>query len=259
MNKERLVYQKDIVEREIIKECNHKVSIINMRPGELLYHLEKFPVAYLPIGTVEWHGHQNPLGCDGIKAQRLCEAVASEIGGVVMPCFFFGVDRLIELENGIGQGMDGHAGMVLPGSFYQIDEELFIKLISKACRNYFERGFELVVLVSGHNPRLQGECMRKISEEFALLNKRVIYSMEFELVDDKELVMGDHAGGYETSMMLYLNEELVDLSTSEKALNPYLGIGTKYPLETSSKEIGRQQFKSQVLGMSKWVLGEYKK
>ena len=56
-----------------------------LRPGEILAQLEAMPVAYQPIGTLEWHGRQNPIGVDTFKAEALCIAAAQKAGGLVMP------------------------------------------------------------------------------------------------------------------------------------------------------------------------------
>lgn len=255
----RLQYDRKRIDENIRKEKTEKVEIEYMRPGELLTRLEEFPVAYFPLGTIEWHGRQNPLGCDTIKARELCKSVALTIGGVVMPSVYYAADIDFETDEGIGYGMDGISGMVLPGSFYQIDLELLKQYLINGCTNCFNRGFEMIVLISGHNPPVQENIMKEVADYFKKFNKKVIYSMECDCVKDQSLKMCDHAGGYETSMMLYYNEDDVNLKANEGVSNPLLGIGTSYPLNTSSKEIGKEQALSQMKGMSEWVVNEYKR
>lgn len=256
---ERYQYDSEKIKNNIRKEKTEKVEIEIMRPGELLTRLEEFPVAYFPLGTIEWHGRQNPLGCDTIKARELCKSVAQKIGGVVMPSVYYAADKDFESDDGIGYGMDGISGMVLPGSFYQIDLELLKKYLINGCANCFNRGFEMVVLISGHNPPIQEEVMKAVAETFKVENKKVIYAMECDCVIDEKSRMCDHAGGYETSMMLHYNEELVNLNANEGYQQELLGIGTSYSLETSSKEIGKKQADLQIAGMSEWVINEYKR
>src|SRR5262249_7542724 len=52
------------------------------------------PVAYLPLGTVEWHGEQNALGADALISQGLFERAARRFGGIVYPPLFVGPDRV---------------------------------------------------------------------------------------------------------------------------------------------------------------------
>src|SRR3972149_4872329 len=60
------------------------------RPADLRNMISKAPVAYVPIGALEWHGEHGPLGLDGIKAHALCELAAERTGGVVFPTVFWG-------------------------------------------------------------------------------------------------------------------------------------------------------------------------
>src|ERR1041384_3443767 len=64
-----------------------------MRPRQIVAAREKCPVAYLPIGTLEWHGLHNPVGLDAIKAQALAVRCAQAGGGVVFPPLFYGESR----------------------------------------------------------------------------------------------------------------------------------------------------------------------
>ena len=43
---------------------------------------ERCPVAYLPLGTLEWHGLHNPVGLDALKAHALAVRCARSGGGV---------------------------------------------------------------------------------------------------------------------------------------------------------------------------------
>ncbi len=70
-----------------------KVRYEEMRPGEVVIARTKKPVAYLPIGGIEWHGEHNPLGLDTVKAHELCIRAAQKGGGLVMPPLFWGESR----------------------------------------------------------------------------------------------------------------------------------------------------------------------
>ena len=39
-----------------------------LRPAQIVARREACPVAYLPIGTIEWHGEHNPVGLDTSSA-----------------------------------------------------------------------------------------------------------------------------------------------------------------------------------------------
>jgi creatinine amidohydrolase len=57
----------------------------DLKPEEFLHRLDERPVAYLPMGMVEPHGHAAAFGLDTIKAEYLCDEAASRFGGIVAP------------------------------------------------------------------------------------------------------------------------------------------------------------------------------
>jgi len=239
----------DLIPREDPGDC---VDAIYLRPGQLLMAIDRAPVAYLPLGTVEWHGRHNPLGCDALKTDALCRAVARKVGGVVFPPLHFGTDSYIEAGSGIGMGMDAYAGFALPGSYYRIDEELFVQLLIAACGNYLARGFKLVYLVSGHNAQIQGHCLGRVAHHFANEDgyTPVAGCFEFDFMPDGPLrqATGDHAGGYETAMMLHLHGERVNLDASRGVPRENLAQSNAFPMSETSAEQGRARFEAQVQG-----------
>ena len=64
-----------------------------LRPAQIVARREACPVAFLPIGTIEWHGEHNPVGLDTLKMHRLLELCAQRIGGLVFPPLYYGENR----------------------------------------------------------------------------------------------------------------------------------------------------------------------
>ena len=254
----RKTYEPDRAKQEIPQEAiPQEVRAQFLRPGELLAIQEKFPVAFQPVGTLEWHGRQNPIGCDAIKAERLSIETARRIGGVVMPAVYFAADAYRDTGKGYGLGMDTEAGFQLPGSFYQIDTDLLKRFMLNACRNYLARGFKLVVMVSGHNPPIQ----QNLFDEICYLLKTpqgkepVFFTMEYATIEQGHPKRSsDHAGGYETSMMLYLNGDRVNMKANDGQKEPDLAIYPEFPVNEATAGEGELRFGLQVAGLSKLVL-----
>jgi len=57
----------------------------NLTPAEFRKRISAAPVAYLPLGTIEWHGEHLPLGTDLIISRSFFAALAEEVGGIVLP------------------------------------------------------------------------------------------------------------------------------------------------------------------------------
>ena len=75
---------------------NIKVLYQELTPSEFLERLNHAPVAYLPLGTLEFHGDHLPLGSDAIQPLAFFCELAAEIGGIVLPPLFLGPDRMEE-------------------------------------------------------------------------------------------------------------------------------------------------------------------
>ena len=56
-----------------------------LRPAELRALAEAAPLAYVPLGPLEFHGEHLPTGVDLFEAHGLCLRAASQSGGVVLP------------------------------------------------------------------------------------------------------------------------------------------------------------------------------
>lgn len=92
------------------------------------------PVVLLPAGSLEQHGTEAPLGCDGLIAERIC-AMAGEISGcAVLPCLYYGYSQM-------------HTAF--PGTFSLSEKtysSLLLEIIIEAGRN----GFGKIIILSGH-------------------------------------------------------------------------------------------------------------
>ena len=238
-----------------------EVRIQYLRPGELLHIQEKFPVAFQPVGTLEWHGRQNPLGCDAIKSENLCIEAAKKAGGVVMPLVYFAADAIRDRGYGLGIGMDAVTGFQLPGSFYQIPNDLLKSYIKNACTNYLARGFKMVVIVSGHNAIAQQFLFDELCYEMKSDEGRepVCFTMEYAVLEENHpRRYSDHAGQYETSMMMHMTDR-VNLRANDGCEIPDLAVHSRKPLSESSAEDGAEFFKLQIEGLAKFAREKYNK
>ena len=77
-----------------------------LTPRKLRKRLHQAPIAYLPLGTLEWHGEHLPLGSDGLQSRGFFERLAAKAGGVVLPMLFVGPDKRILHDGAEFFGMD---------------------------------------------------------------------------------------------------------------------------------------------------------
>ena len=160
--------------------------------------IRSFPVGYLPIGCLERHGDHLPMGLDVIKAHKICRLAARQIGGVVFPPHFYsGIHEMSSQEIAIYTGEWGNIYTDRSAEDHLTD---IINQIAKS-------GLEVLVLYSGHYPKCQADMMLRIRQDFEARGSITIIPFW-----EAMLVQGDHAGISETSLMLYLDEGLVDMS-----------------------------------------------
>ena len=91
-----------------------ETRIERLRPIEIRKRREELSVAYLPLGTLEWHGLHNPLGADGLQAEEIARRCAMH-GGVVFPTVYYGesrVNSLLETDLKYKKGISEYFGIM---------------------------------------------------------------------------------------------------------------------------------------------------
>jgi len=224
------------------------VSYELLRPAQIKTLRERCPVAYIPLGTLEWHSFQNPLGTDGLKAHAICCEAALRHGGIVLPPLF---------QGWMGYDNWGPAGWSSYTLAYN-DTAVIEGLLTGMMRALLAAGWKVFAGVTGHDVPEQvavferalaaaaanwGSGARPSATGFALMEGALH-------TPDAQLPFGmDHAGAWETSCMMYVCPSSVDLeelrsrslgADDNMQMSGPEGIGGKSPLKYASAELGRQ-------------------
>jgi len=195
----------------------HTRHIQYLRPSQILAEIEKSPVAYLPLGLLEWHGPHLPLGVDSLNAEHVAELAAETCGGLVMPVLYFGTERERphEMLEWLGFETDQWiVGMDFPAnslpSMYA-SEEMFALVVRENLRLMQSWNFKIIVVVSGHAASNQLETLERLAAEFnARGEARVLVTLPFVQNEERIFEVG-HASKIETSVMLALEPGTVNL------------------------------------------------
>jgi creatinine amidohydrolase len=165
-------------------------------PWQLRAIIEKRPVAYIPLGTYEWHGEHLPIGLDALTAHGLCLRAAHEDGGVVLPAMHYGC----------GGGHGAYPWTVIPSDPQHIEA-----LLNFTLQRLEANGVKLAVLFSGHFAPTQLEMIDRIAKHW---NEQVgsfrVFATAVNRVADLSLGP-DHAGIFETTLLAALWPALVQL------------------------------------------------
>jgi len=199
-----------------------------MFPWEFAKAISEAPICYIPLGVLEWHGEHNAVGLDALKAQAVCTRAARQSGGIVVPPLYWATDSREELGNGlyITGGIESGERYHVPGSMFWIRPETFHHLLLDIYEAVRRRGFRVIVVVSGHwSSENHLPILRASGEEFLAINPH----MKLIVVTDQEVVPDlhypkEHAAGGETSLLMAIRPDLVDLSKTletDRSLSSY--------------------------------------
>ena len=231
-----------------------KVRYEEMLPHEAVAARRKCAVAYLPVGGVEWHGVHNCLGLDTVKAHALAMACARKTGGVVFPALFYGEPRehyLME-ANSADKRLIAKQMALPPDNFapgYMQEQGFaanldYVRQVHRILLEIRSLGFKVIIVMAGHYPLLYH--VRAACELFNLDHARYKKPAAwgccgYELVGGRVEHAGDHAAAWETSLMLALRPDLVDLKRlPRKAEAKLVGVGGRDPRKFASAEYGKR-------------------
>ena len=229
-----------------------EVRYERLRPAQIVAAREETPVAYLPIGTIEWHGEHNPVGLDTLKAHALAVRCAQRTGGLVFPALYYGESReqaLMEANAADRAGIAEKLGLppdnFAPGYMRSTHLEqtlAYQRLLLHTLLQIRSLGFKAVVIVAGHYPLIDhARAAASLFHQMAGRPRTVVWAFTgFELVKDQGFdVCGDHAGKWETSLMMALDPGMVDLTPLKESSAPPIG-ATNNGVADASAEFGER-------------------
>lgn len=225
-----------------------KVQFEEMFPWEFARALREAPICYLPLGVLEWHGEHNAVGLDAIKAHAVCVRAAEQSGGIVVPPLYWAADSREEVGDGsyLTGGVEHGERYHVPGSMFWIRPETFRQLLLDIYEAAWRRGFRVIVVVTGHWSR-QGNLpvIEATGKEFLAQHP----TMKWIMLTDQEVVPElhyphEHAAGGETSLLMAIRPDLVDLGMTletDGLLGPFYSDQKEHlrrRRETTQKYIG---------------------
>lgn len=177
--------------------ANAVVQAELLSPAELDSAIAAAPVAYLPLGTLEFHSAHLPIGLDALTAHGVCVGAAREAGGIVLPPVY----------QGTGGGHSDYPWTIMmdsPDAIRTHLEQTLTKLEAF--------GIRVAVVFTGHFADEQLDMIDDLQERW---NSRVPGSLTvFATAVNRcptSPVPPDHAGFFETSLLHALHPELVHL------------------------------------------------
>ena len=204
------------------ERAGREVRLEFLCPKEIEKAQVACPTIFQPLGTIEWHGVHNVVGVDAVKAHALCVRAAQRGGGVVCPALFGGVGGLSE----------PHTFVMEPEN--SVYSNMLRPWLEQLCREMARDGFRAIIVLTGHYGAAQQIVVRETAVRMSrALGIPVLGTPEYWLAIDVGYG-GDHAAWGETSLMMHLFPETVDLSRLGEP--PHQGVGGRDPRQSSAKD-----------------------
>ncbi|NLC59392.1 MAG: creatininase family protein [Armatimonadetes bacterium] len=169
--------------------------------------LERGTLLILPVGTTEEHGPHLPVDTDA----RIAEAYGHGLARALLP------EVPVLLLDTIRYGYSMKIMRQWPGTIV-VRTRVFMDMIFDICRSLLEMGFSKLALLDchGHHSGALNVVSRELCDAcdraVAILSPAALSRDEFNAIRRSPQGGAIHAGEWETSLLLHLSPEVVDLS-----------------------------------------------
>lgn len=199
-----------------------------LRPAEVEAVVRADPRLIIPVGTVEQHGPHLPLGCDTLIAEYLADDLSTA----------FGVLRAPTIEYGINVETDRRTAGVTT-----LRKKTLHRALNDLIDGWEATGIREFILLTAHEHDPHLEALSTVITSGARVRVVDMFGVDFsDLLDGQREPM--HGDEVDTSLLLYIAPELVDMSLAEdymmsrEELRRYRRGWLRVPKE-SSGSIGR--------------------
>ncbi len=179
----------------------------SLRRGQLAEFDRKTPVV-LPVAAVEQHGEHLPLATDCLINEAICRGLDEALG-----------DRLLILPAQTVGCSEHH--MALPGSL-TLTHETFRRAVCDVAESVVRHGFQRLLVLNSHggNQAIDGVIGEQLGQrfprvEFLVANWWTVAAKRLAPLQQGPFGSVGHACEFETSLLLVIAPELVDMSRAE--------------------------------------------
>jgi creatinine amidohydrolase len=172
--------------------------------------IERDTLIILPVGMLEQHGPHLPVATDSIIADHISRGAADRLQARGIPALVLPI---------INTGYTGRrVADPWPGAV-SVEPETLVALAYDVLDSVVRMGFRKIAIINGHgqNPAMLEIAIRRIADthdvSVVMMTPHGMIGADGSEIRQSELGgCGGHADEYETSVMLYLRPELVDMT-----------------------------------------------
>lgn len=165
-----------------------------------LYNLNNYEIKsgkkiIIPLGSIEQHGPHLPISTDTIIAEYLANQLTKKISSYALPGIPYGVS----FEH-------------RPFFNISISNDVLSELLSQICISLGENGFNQIIILNGHRGNMG--VLQYIPQIVERNNPKVnVFGINYWHLIEREF---DHGGFVETSLMLAIEPELVQMQNAKR-------------------------------------------
>ena len=166
-----------------------------LSPGELDARIAEYPLVYMPLGSLEFHGPHLPVGLDALTAHGVCIRAATITGGIVLPAVY----------QGTGGAHGPYPWTIMMASAAGIRSHIVQTL--DRLELFGVRG---AALFSGHFAGEQLELIEGIAENWNAEPDHTLHVLATSINKcPTSPITADHAGIFESTLLHALHPKLV--------------------------------------------------
>ena len=200
------------------------VFLGEMTSPEVEAFLREHDTVIVPIGSTEQHGPHGPLLTDVLIPQEVARRVAPRVRAVVAPT----------VNYGLSYPHVGFTGLV------HIRIPTFMSLVEDLCASLAAIGFRRIVFLNGHYDNTYAIAYACASASERLPDGAVAFPINYwdgmsaeEAGEFFGPTTGLHANRGETSAVLAINPNLVDMDNANAEMPPFPEVTSPAPVHTA--------------------------
>jgi creatinine amidohydrolase len=183
-----------------------------MKASELNALAARDAVVIVPVGSTEQHGPHLPTQVDSLLVGEIARRAARRVK-----------DTPIVVTPTVWSGLAEHH--ISLGGTLSLDFQTFFAMLRCLCRSLVRQGFSRILLLNGHGGNIAAltvvvnELAVELDRPIATTSYWPLAKNEFAAILERQKTVR-HACEAETSMLLALAPELVDMAKAEDAVGP---------------------------------------
>jgi len=188
------------------------VFLGEMTNPEVEAFLSTHHTVIIPTGATEQHGPHGPLLTDVLIPQEIARRIAPKIGALVAP----------PINYALSYPHVGFTGLV------QVRISTFMALIEDLCASFATSGFKRIIFLNGHYDNTYAiaygcaAAAEKLTRDVKAFPVNYWDALTAEEIDEwSGLKNGLHANRAETSAVLAINPDLVDMERANAEFPPF--------------------------------------